>query len=97
MHAIALGVVAHPIEQHGLAHASQPDQQNAFCGTTKPQALQANMHLLANLVAARQLRRRSASTRCIGIPYRIHLVGTLASLCSINKLYLSGTFAAVKG
>ena len=67
-----LGVVAHAVEQHGLADAAQADHQDALRRQAAADALDRDADLLAQLVAAGELRRRRAGARGIGIGDGVH-------------------------
>ena len=55
-----LGVVAHAVEQHGLADAAEPDHQDALGREAETHPLERDANGLAKLVAAGELRRRRA-------------------------------------
>jgi len=59
-----LGVVAHAIQQHGLAHAAQPDHQHALGMPPGPDALDGDVDGAQEFVTAGKFRgRRSGAWR----------------------------------
>ena len=68
----AFGVLAHPVQQHGLANPAQPDHQHALGVPPGPGALTGDVHRPQQLIAAGQLWRRGTGARCVGIGDRVH-------------------------
>ena len=68
----ALGVVAHAVEQHGLADPAQSDHEHALGVAAGAHALAGDVHGAQQFVATGQFRRRRARAGSIGIGDRIH-------------------------
>jgi hypothetical protein len=66
------GVVAHPVEEHGFADAAQADHDDALRRRCAPDALDGDADRFAQLIAPRQLRRRSSCPGGERVGYGIH-------------------------
>jgi hypothetical protein len=72
VNARAFGVVAHAIEQHGLADAAQADHQHALGRQAATHTLDGHAHRFSQLVATRQFGRRRSSARGERVANGVH-------------------------
>jgi hypothetical protein len=89
LYAKALGVIAHTIEQHGLADAAQADDQDAFRGQPQAHTLDGDTHCFSERITARKLGRLTSRAGSKGVSDRIHdaIIGSLFNLAIFNKLH----------
>ncbi len=88
MHAGGFCVVAHAVEQHGLANAAQADHQHAACGLSGARAFDSDADCFSQVVATSKLRRRGSGARGKGISdgVRAPCVGILGKLCNVHQI-----------
>jgi len=70
---VFFGDRSYPVQEHGLAHAAEPNENHAFGWTTCSQAMKRNSGLLQNGVTANQFRRRRTCARRERILKGVHI------------------------
>lgn len=79
-----LRILPHPVEEHGLSDAAQPDHDDALGGQSPADALERHPDCFAQLIPPGQLRRRRPGSGCEGVEDRIHAARLYRSICGLG-------------
>lgn len=84
-----LGVLPHPVEEHGLADTAEADQEHALGRSADLNPLQRHLDRPPKLIPASELGWRCARSWGVGIPHRIHGEEVIGILGDLQEFYKS--------
>jgi hypothetical protein len=88
MHAIRFSVIAHTVQQHGLANSTQAHKQYTFGGSSQLGTLYSHLHGIEQRITAGKLWRRVAGARRKRVCNGVHgaNIPKLGKLCWRNNI-----------